>query len=95
MIVFQQKNLRISLITSRLLRTETGAFCDLPTQTVQNRDFDTPKYTLTCDKNRVNIQTDDTVFCVRISDGKVMYAHFSDHQYTKKFGKKNPKHFSV
>ena len=88
MIIYQEKNLRISLLTSRLLRTEKGAFCDLPTQTVQNRDFDTPKYTLTHDKDRVSIQTDDALFIVRISDGKVMYAHFSNHQSTKDFGKK-------
>ena len=87
MIIYQEKNLRISLLTSRLLRTEKGKFCDLPTQTVQNRDFDTPKYTLTRDKNRINVQTEEAVFSVRVRDGSVTYAHFSSHQYTKKFGK--------
>ena len=82
MIVYQEKNLRISLLTSRLLRTEKGAFCDLPTQTVQNRDFDTPKYKITADKSRVNIQTDDACFCVRKCDGRVTYAHFGDHNFT-------------
>ena len=89
MIVYQEKNLRISLLTSRLLRTEKGAFCDLPTQTVQNRDFDTPKYKITADKSRVNIQTDDACFCVRKCDGRVTYAHFGDHNFTKNFGKKS------
>ena len=40
MVIFEQKDLRISIITSRLLRTEKGVFTDLPTQTIQNRDFD-------------------------------------------------------
>ena len=88
MIVYQQKDLRISLLTPRLLRTEKGAFCDLPTQTVQNRDFDKPKYTITFSKTRVNIQTEEAVFSVRVSDGKVTYAHFSSHEYTKRFGKR-------
>ena len=89
MIIYQEKDLRISLITPRLLRTEKGAFCDLPTQTVQNREFDNPKYSLTFDKKRVNVQTDNAIFSVRKSDGKVIYAHFSNHQYTKNFGKTN------
>lgn len=87
MIIFKTKKLRISLITSRLLRTETGAFCDFCTQTVQNREFDNPKYTITEDKKRVNIQTDDAMFSVRLSDGAVTYAHFDKHRYTKEFGK--------
>lgn len=87
MIIFEKNDLRISLITPRLLRTEKGAFCDLPTQTVQNRDFDNPKYTIMADKKRVNIQTDEAVFSVRVKDGSVAYAHFSPHFYTKKFGK--------
>ena len=88
MIVFQEKNLRISLLTSRLLRTEKGSFCDFPTQTVQNRDFDNPKYTIRADKKRVNIQTEDAIFSVRISDGSVTYAHFDSHGFTKSFGKR-------
>lgn len=87
MIVYQEKDLRISLITSRLLRTEKGSFCDLPTQIVQNRDFSNPKYTILSDKKRVNIQTEDVLFSVRKSDGKVTYAHFDSNVDTKKLGK--------
>ena len=87
MVVFEQKDLRISLITSRLLRTEKGVFTDMPTQTIQNRDFDAPRYELTVDKGRVNVRTDDAIFSVRTSDGKVTYAHFNSHGFTNKFGK--------
>ena len=86
MVVFEQKDLRISLITSRLLRTEKGVFTDMPTQTVQNRDFDAPRYELTVDKSRVNVRTDDAIFSVRTSDGNVTYAHFGAGGFTKKFG---------
>ena len=44
MVIYQENDLRISLLTSRILRTEKGAFCDLPTQTVQSRDFGEIKY---------------------------------------------------
>ena len=46
MVIFKENDLRISLLTPRLLRTEKGAFCDLPTQTVVARDFGDVKYTL-------------------------------------------------
>ena len=88
MVVFEKKKLRISLLTPRLLRTEKGNFMDFPTQTVQNRDFGEVKYTIIEDKNRVNVQTEEALFSVRLSDGKVTYAHFSPHSYTKKFGNK-------
>ena len=41
---------RISIITPALIRIETqpdGKFCDLPTQAVLNRSFDTPDFTVT------------------------------------------------
>ena len=64
MVIFEKGDIRISLITPRLLRTEKGAFTDLPTQTVQNRDFDKPKYTIFENKNCINIQTDDALITV-------------------------------
>ena len=86
MVIYQNKNLRISLITSRLLRTEKGNFTDLPTQCVQNREFDSPEYTIIKDKNRINIQTDDVLFSVRLSDGSVTYAHLKSGECVRKFG---------
>ena len=86
MIIYEKKNLRISLLTSRLLRTEKGSFTDLPTQTIQNRDFDNPKYTIIEDKNRINVQTDDVLFSVSLSDGSVTYAHLKDGKCVRNFG---------
>ena len=44
MIIFEKNNLRISILTPRLLRTELGAFTDKPTQTVVNRDLGEVEY---------------------------------------------------
>ncbi len=88
MIVFEKNDLRISLLTSRLLRTEKGTFVDLPTQTVQNREFCVPKYTLTENEKYIEIQTEDLLFRVKKSSGEVVYAAFPPHSYTKNFGKK-------
>ena len=69
MVVFERGDLRISLITPRLLRTEKGAFCDAPTQTVQNRDFGEVKYSLSDEGRFIVIKTDEVTFKVRCSDG--------------------------
>ena len=76
MIVFERESLRISLITSRLLRTEVGELCDLPTQTVQNRDFGDVPHKMCETEKHIEITTDDVFFRVRKSDGKVVYAAF-------------------
>ena len=85
MIIYQHNGLRISLITERLLRTEVGAFTDLPTQTVQNRDFCEVKYKLREDEKYVGVQTSCAYFKVKKSSGKVVYANWSPHVYTKNF----------
>ena len=46
MIIFEKNNLRISLLTPRLIRTEVGAFTDMPTQTVVNREFGEVEYSI-------------------------------------------------
>ena len=71
MIIFEQNNLRISLITSRLLRVETGAFTDLATQTVVNRDFEKAEYTLEQNGDSLSVITPDATFNVRPSTGDV------------------------
>ena len=83
MVIFKENDLRISLLTPRLLRTEKGAFCDLPTQTVVNRDLGEVKYTLYEDEGHVTVQTDSAGFTVRLSDGKVTEITTPPHCYTK------------
>ena len=87
MIIYNENDLRISLLTPKLLRTEKGAFCDLPTQTVQNRDFDKPKYTLSEDEKTVTVTTEKVVFEVCKKTGNVLCARWEPHVYTKDFEK--------
>ena len=81
MVIFEKGDLRISLITPRLLRTEKGIFTDLPTQTVQNRDFEEVKYTLEENDGKITVKTDRVIFYVDAKTGNVE-AHF-EHFYTK------------
>ena len=83
MVIFKENDLRISLLTPRLLRTEKGAFCDLPTQTVVARDFGDVKYTLHEDEKYIFVQTEYVGFQVRLSDGKVTEITTPPHCYTK------------
>ena len=87
MVIFEKGDIRISLITPRLLRTEKGAFADLPTQTVQNREFDKPKYTIFENKNCINIQTDDALFAVRATDGSVISIKLASGEIISDIGK--------
>lgn len=60
-----KNNVRISVITSRLIRIEKqpdGIFCDLPTQTVLNRAFEAVSIVVTDNKNNFAVKTDDTTF---------------------------------
>ena len=71
MIIFEHKNLRISLITPRLLRTEKGAFTDLPTQTVQCRDLGGVEYNLYDREKTIVISTEAASFSVDKKSGNV------------------------
>ncbi len=84
MIIFENNRLRISLITPRLLRTETGAFTDALTQTVQNRDIEDVKYTLEHKENKISVNTDEAVFYIDVRDGSVeAFADGHHHKFDK------------
>ncbi len=87
MIVFEKNSLRISLITSRLLRTEKGGFTSLPTQTVLNRDFCTPNYELSEQGKEIHIKTDDASFRVNAESGNVISVTLKDGRRVTDFKK--------
>ena len=87
MVIFERNDLRISLLTSRLLRTEKGSFTDLPTQTVINRDFPPVKYTLQERGKLLYIQTEENCFHVDCASGKVVKVSFAEGYFTKNIGK--------
>ncbi len=63
--IFIKNNVRFSILTSRLLRVEydkKGHFTDEPTQSIINRNFDTPEFRIVEDGDRVIIITTKTIF---------------------------------
>ena len=86
MVIFEKNDLRISLLTPRLLRTEKGAFTDLPTQTVLNRDLGEVSYQVREEGKFLWVQTREVYYQVSLRTGKVVYAALADGYYTKKFG---------
>ena len=78
MIIFEQKNTRVSLITSRLIRVESGSFTDLPTQTVMNRSFENLEYNIEDLGDEIIVTTSDAVFSVDIPFANVNYIKIGD-----------------
>jgi hypothetical protein len=83
MVIFEKNDLRISLLTPRLLRTEKGAFTDLPTQTVMNRDLGEVPYQMTQEGDFLWVQTQEVLYRVSLRTGKVVYAALADGYFTK------------
>lgn len=71
MVIFEKGDIRISLITSRLLRVEKGGFTDLKTQTVVNRDFENPEYKIEQKGDSIIVTTNDATFDVDFATGEV------------------------
>ena len=80
MVIFKNAYLRISLITPRILRTEKGNFTDLPTQTVQNRDFGKVDYTLTEEEKFIFVETERVKFQIRKTDGEVINTYINGEE---------------
>ena len=82
MIVFEKNDLRISLITPRLLRTEKGIFTDLPTQTVQNRELGDVDYSLSEYIDLITVTTDAACFVISKKNGDVTSVFIEDTSST-------------
>ena len=87
--VFKTSRLRITVLTSRLLRLETGAFTDMPTQTVWNRNFPT----VPCEKEQkgavFTIRTADATFEIDVRTGKMRSITLKDGSVVREFEKGN------
>ncbi len=77
-IVYEDSGVRVALLTSRLLRVESGTFTDMPTQTVWNRNLGEVEYQLETSGTRLLVKTDAVTFFVNKSAGKVEQVEFSD-----------------
>ena len=82
MIVFEKNDLRISIITPRLLRTEKSIFTDLPTQTVQNREFGDVDYSLSEHSDLITVTTDAVCFAISKKNGDVTSVFIEDTSST-------------
>lgn len=77
-VVWERDGLRISLLTERLVRVETGHFTDLPTQTVWNRSLGAVDFSTQCQGDILDIQTGKAAFRVDISKGKLLRVVLAD-----------------
>lgn len=72
--VISEGNIRITVLTSRLIRIETGSFTDLPSQTVWYRNSEKVNFKTETRGGELRIITDETTFTVSASSGKILYA---------------------
>ena len=82
MIIFEKNNIRASLITSRLLRVESGAFTDLPTQTVVDRSFEKTEYKIEQNGDTLSVITCNAVFNIDLGRGEVRSIKMGDVTHT-------------
>ena len=80
--VIRKNGVRISVLTSRLLRIEIqngSVFCDAPTQCVKDRRFDKPSFTTEpVDETKMMIRTEDCAFCFDFRTRKLMSITLAD-----------------
>lgn len=77
--------LRITCLTSRLIRVESGGFTDLASYTVWFRRFDVPEMKISCKGNIILVETDDVIFTVK--SNKPYSVYFKDTKNTEIFSK--------
>lgn len=77
--------LRITCLTSRLIRVESGGFTDLASYTVWFRRFDAPKANITCKGNNILVETDDVIFTIK--SNKPYNVYFKDTKSTEIFSR--------
>ena len=70
-VVYQKDDLRITLLTTRLIRVEKGSVTDLPTQTVWNRDLGAVEWDFQDLGDTVSVRTADASFAVDKNRGAV------------------------
>ncbi|MCQ2470845.1 MAG: DUF5110 domain-containing protein [Clostridia bacterium] len=74
-------NLRVTVLFSRLIRVEKksgDSFCDMPTQSVWNRQFPSPKFDIIRVRNYIAIKTEDAEFVINQNSGKLKSVTLKD-----------------
>ena len=88
-IVYQSAQVRISLLTPRLLRLEKGTFTDLPTQTVWNRDLGEVAWEMEECGDICTVKTEEVTFRVDKKQGKILSVLLKDGTEVRDFAKGN------
>ena len=77
-IVYEKNNIRIALLTSRLLRIENGVWTDMPTQMVWNRALGEVPYTVVEKDGVLEIKTECVAYGVELKSGKLLFVVLED-----------------
>ena len=78
-------DIRITYLTSRLIRVEAGTFTDLASFTVLNRNFQVGKFNVKKIKNKIFVETSDVIFIIKNGTPICVKIKSSDEtQYFKK-----------
>lgn len=78
-------DVRITYITSRLIRVESGAFTDLASYTVWFRNFDAEEFEVSKDGKSIVVETKDAIFTIK--NKKPYSVTFKDSGNTEIFSK--------
>ena len=76
--IYKTRHMRITVLTPRLVRLETGFFTDFPTQTVWNRDFPKVSCTTSQEAGIFTLNTGEVIFKIRVADRKMHSVEFPD-----------------
>ena len=87
--VFKTKHMRITVLTPCLLRLESGAFTDLPTQTVWNREFPRVKCTWGQEDGIFTLKTEECIFKIHVAKCKMLSVTLKDGTVVRDFEKGN------
>lgn len=84
---FKGNGYRITVLSSRLIRfeaNENNHFNDLPSETVWNRCFDAPSFSVKEQNGIIAVETDDVIFSISKSSMKPKNVYFKDSKTTAK-----------
>ena len=87
--VFKTKHMRITLLTPCLLRLESGAFTDLPTQTVWNREFPKVKCSWGQENGTFTLKTEECIFKIDVAKCRMLSITLKDGTVIRDFEKGN------
>ena len=83
--ILEGESFRVTMLTPRLIRLETGCYTDMPTQSVWNRDLDSFTFRIRRGKRFWTIETDAATFCINVKKGKMVSVTLADGTEVRDF----------